>query len=191
MLCMICAVCVVLMNMSMGVQAEQAAPMEYQSVEYNKGTLIARLKTNVRSGPGTQHQILTQMKPGEECVVLGEEGDWYQIRYDRFEGYIAKEYVRVEVATTQVPLTGELPECEPGFEWVKIYVGTINALLNVNMRTGGGTNFPMVLQLAPGDRVQILTEEENIGTAQWQKTIYGDQEGYIISEYLDISAEWV
>ena len=35
---------------------------------------------NVRSGPGTGYDKVTEVSAGEEYLVLTEEGDWYQIQ---------------------------------------------------------------------------------------------------------------
>lgn len=44
---------------------------------------------NVRRGPGTDNPILTSVSPGETVTVLGEQGDWYNVRLkDGTVGYI-------------------------------------------------------------------------------------------------------
>lgn len=35
---------------------------------------------NLRTGPGTNHEITGRALPGEPLVVLGQDGDWYQVR---------------------------------------------------------------------------------------------------------------
>lgn len=34
---------------------------------------------NLRSGPGTNHEIVGKALPGEPMAVIGQEGDWYQV----------------------------------------------------------------------------------------------------------------
>ena len=50
---------------------------------------------NIRRGPSTDADIIAMLSEGVECEVLGEEGDWYQIQYQRYTGYVSKEYVEV------------------------------------------------------------------------------------------------
>lgn len=50
---------------------------------------------NIRRGPSTDTDAIAMLSKGVECEVLGEEGDWYQIQYQRYTGYVSKEYVEV------------------------------------------------------------------------------------------------
>lgn len=45
---------------------------------------------NVRSGPGTDYSVITQVKSGQALEVLAQKGDWYQISLnDNQTGWIA------------------------------------------------------------------------------------------------------
>jgi len=35
---------------------------------------------NLRSGPGTNHETVGRVLPGEPLVVIGQDNDWYQVR---------------------------------------------------------------------------------------------------------------
>jgi uncharacterized protein YgiM (DUF1202 family) len=39
--------------------------------------------TNIRSEPGTNHQILVRANQGDQFAVLATEGDWFQIQLPR------------------------------------------------------------------------------------------------------------
>lgn len=64
---------------------------------------IAKAKTveittetlNLRKEASTESNIVAQISIGEECEVLGEEGDWYKVKYKDYTGYISKEYTKV------------------------------------------------------------------------------------------------
>ena len=44
---------------------------------------------NIRSGPGTSHDIIDSVKRGDRLVLLGESGNWFQVRLPNGkEGYI-------------------------------------------------------------------------------------------------------
>lgn len=49
---------------------------------------------NVRSGPSTDHSIVTKVYAGTIVDLLDEEGNWYSISYDGKTGYISADYVR-------------------------------------------------------------------------------------------------
>ena len=51
---------------------------------------------NVRYGPGLEFEILTQIGPDDLFPIIKDLGEWYQIRFSRFEGYITKTYAEPE-----------------------------------------------------------------------------------------------
>lgn len=56
--------------------------------------------TNIRSGPGTQHDIVKRVQAGEKYAIVKTEGDWFQISFqDGSTGYVAGWLV----ATVGVP----------------------------------------------------------------------------------------
>lgn len=49
---------------------------------------------NVRSGPGTSFAIVTRITPGEEFVVLEEEGEWIKLELPALaSGWVTRQYV--------------------------------------------------------------------------------------------------
>ncbi len=81
---------------------------------------IAKAKTveittetlNLRKEASTESNIVAQISIGEECEVLGEEGDWYKVKYKDYTGYISKEYTKViggneEETSNEGTTTGE------------------------------------------------------------------------------------
>ena len=50
---------------------------------------------NLRKEATTESDIVAQISIGEECELLGEEGDWYRVQYNDYTGYISKEYAEV------------------------------------------------------------------------------------------------
>ena len=63
---------------------------------------------NVRTGPGTDYDVLGTLSQGEEVVVLALEGDWYRIRYQSSEAYVHADYLMAvgeTAATTEATTT--------------------------------------------------------------------------------------
>ena len=50
---------------------------------------------NVRTGPSTGYDIITQLINGSNVKVLGEKDGWYQIEIPARYGYVCGEYLRV------------------------------------------------------------------------------------------------
>jgi hypothetical protein len=55
------------------------------------GTTTAAV--NVRTGPGTQHARITALLPKTPLEVLGEQGDWLQIKTGSLEGFVHRKFV--------------------------------------------------------------------------------------------------
>ena len=57
---------------------------------------------NVRTGPSTGFDIITQLMNGIDVKVLGEKDGWYQIEIPARYGYVCGEYLRVnDIPSTQ------------------------------------------------------------------------------------------
>ena len=56
---------------------------------------------NVRKEASTSSKVIATLSKDVECEYLGEEGEWYKVKYQRYTGYVSKEYSK---------LIGEKPE---------------------------------------------------------------------------------
>ncbi len=57
---------------------------------------------NVRTGPSTGYDIITQLMNGTDVKILGEKDGWYQIEIPARYGYVCGEYLRVnDIPSTQ------------------------------------------------------------------------------------------
>ncbi|USG64084.1 SH3 domain-containing protein [Brevibacillus ruminantium] len=74
--------------------------------------------TNVRSGPGTEHEIIKQMQPGEKYPIAKREGDWFQLTFtDGSTGYVAGwlvSAVGVPAIVKSNELVGKVIVVDPG-----------------------------------------------------------------------------
>ena len=52
-------------------------------------------RLNVRTGAGMNYEIIDQLRPGEEVVVVSVEGDWYQITVPEKNGYVHSDYLEL------------------------------------------------------------------------------------------------
>ena len=65
------------------------------SISKGKTVEITTETLNLRKEPSTEADIVAQISIGDECELLGEDGDWYQVQYGEYTGYISKEYAEV------------------------------------------------------------------------------------------------
>ena len=69
-----------------------------KSEDNNMGTgkvVTSGSRLNVRTGAGMNYEIIDQLRPGEEVVVVGVEGDWYQITVPEKNGYVHSDYLEL------------------------------------------------------------------------------------------------
>lgn len=50
---------------------------------------------NIRKSPSTNSNVIAMLFKGVECELLGEEGEWYKIKYKNYTGYISKQYSEI------------------------------------------------------------------------------------------------
>ena len=49
---------------------------------------------NVRTGPSTNYDKITQVVSGKQVTVVGESNGWYQVTFDSTTGWLLGEYLR-------------------------------------------------------------------------------------------------
>ncbi len=72
---------------------ETAAPETEAETESAGTPMVTTEDVNVRSGPGTDHDVLGSLSSGTEVTAVGEDGDWVIIEYGDGTGYIYGDYV--------------------------------------------------------------------------------------------------
>ena len=50
---------------------------------------------NIRTGPGTEYDVLGQFHTGDSVDITGSEDGWYRIEYDEEVGYVSAKYVEL------------------------------------------------------------------------------------------------
>ncbi len=124
--------------------------------------------SNLRKGPGTQHEVIRVVPAGSTVSIVGESGDWYQVRYTNsgmtYTGYIAKFLVDV-----QQPAPAK--------------VGKTTA--NSNLRKGPGTQHEVIRVVPAGSTVSIVGE-----SGDWYQVRYTNSgvtyTGYIAKFLVDV-----
>lgn len=135
-----------------------------------KGSVIAGIayvdasSLRLRSEANTSSKIVTTASRGEIVVVLDKVGDWYKVSYNLKEGYMHSDYLNVKTT-----------------ENVELGYGVINGN-SVNLRSGANTSSKAVTQGSKGDKAYIIGVNNG-----WYKVIYGENIGYIRSDYLDLT----
>ena len=117
---------------------------------------------NVRSGAGTQFSQIGQVRQGSYVTILGEQNGWFRVRLaDGKIGWLA----------------GWLIE-----EKNNLQIASINSS-TVNIRSGPGTTFPIMVQVRAGDKLPILDTQD-----RWYLVKLPDgRQGWLANWLADIS----
>lgn len=92
-------------------------PKQEETPPVNDGVprvaLVTGSVVNVRTGPGTEYPLVTQVKQGDAVPILGESDDWYRIQTkDGYQGWVANWLVAVRTdsgTSSRSPEPGERP----------------------------------------------------------------------------------
>ncbi|NLK21474.1 MAG: SH3 domain-containing protein [Epulopiscium sp.] len=86
-------------------------------------------RVNIRVKPNTSCQVLGQVNKGDDLVITGKLGDWYQVVYNDSEAWIYEEYVRTaeEAFLPQVKVEVQVSSNKSANEiiaYAKRFIGT-------------------------------------------------------------------
>ena len=91
---------------------------------------------NMRSGPGTNYQIIDTIPKGTVAEVLDQQDGWVKIYSARISGWVSASYAEIKV-TPKVTVTGE----------------------TVNLRSGPGTSYSKIGEAVRGDQLTLIEQQ--------------------------------
>lgn len=138
------------------------------------GKIIAPDGLNMRSGPGTSYGILVSIPFGASVTVLDSSSSWYKVTYSGKTGYVLGQYVQI-TSTTPTPKPTTAPTV--------IGTGKITASAGLNMRSGPGTSYGILISIPFGATVSVL----DISNSSWYKVTYSGKTGYVSSQYIQVT----
>ncbi len=144
---------------------------------------------NVRSGPGTEYEIVGQLSSGSEASINGrsdDESDWLRIGFRGVEGWVAYFTVTILGETTDLPvvsprLTLDNPIVRPAPTPTVIPVAAsgdvfVTTYRRVNVRRGPGTEYTVFGSLDTGHSADVIgrtTDDE------WLRIDFEGEEGWV------------
>ncbi|MCB0183413.1 MAG: PD40 domain-containing protein [Caldilineaceae bacterium] len=136
-------------------------------------------RANIRSGPGTNHRVITTAARGETFAIVGINAakSWYQIALAESErGWIAGSVVTVtgsldgvavtdgaSLAAAPTPAPTVVPTTAPAAEAAGGVIVTISRS-RVNLRGGPGTNYAVVGGASQGEQFPVTGRN---GAGDW------------------------
>lgn len=137
------------------------------------GTIMeATGAVNVRVGPGTSYNKISQLSRGQTVTRVGETGTWSIINWNGGVAYVSTSYLKLSSSGSSGSGTGKS-------------VGTVKATSNVNIRSGPGTSYSILGVLNVGQTLP----KNGVTTNGWTIVVYEGKLAYVSSSYVtDVSS---
>lgn len=132
---------------------------------------VSEGKVNIRDAASLDGKIVGKIGRDAGCDILGEEGEWLQVKSGEVEGYIKAEYV----------LTGS-QALEKASTLLKQVVNVTTDGLRV--RTEPSTDAQIVDLVGSGQKFDVLEELD-----EWVKIDLDGEECYLAKEYVEVGAQ--
>ena len=136
-----------------------------------KGTLYTKSGVNMRKGPGTDYEVVTEVPGKTKVNVYGETKNWSEVEYNGKRGYISNYYLLASPDATDTVAASTEKET--------VALGTMYITSGVNLRKGPGTDYDVITTMPKGAAVEVTGSENG-----WIKVKYNGQEGFTGSSYL-------
>lgn len=139
-----------------------------------KGTISADV-LNVRSGAGTNYNVVGSLRKGTAVDIIERLNGWYKISVNGTTGYVSSEYVNLN-GTGGESNSGGSNETEIN------KTGYVDAEA-LFVRSGPGTSYNHLGILNSNAKVEILSESNG-----WYKIKYSNETGYICKDYVSFNS---
>ncbi len=142
-------------------------PLSVNNV-YTSGQMgvVTATSLNVRSGPGTNNNVLFTVKKNETVEIKDLSNGWYKIKNSLGkEGWASSTYISKYGNTSNSEI---------------ITTTQKQTTTSVNFRNGAGTSYRIIATLPKGTKVEVISESSG-----WTKVKYDGRLGYIASNYLE------
>ncbi len=130
---------------------------------YEGGGKVNASCLNFRAEPSTSSETLALAYEGDQVVIIGSEGDWYNVILNGVYGYMFSEYVTpidtIEFDPVSARVTGN----------------------SVRLRDDYGLKAEIICHLDEGTPLKVSGV-----TGCWFKVTYGETEGYMHNDYVEL-----
>ncbi|CAN5691306.1 SH3 domain-containing protein [soil metagenome] len=145
----------------------------------NPGTVVETRYTsanlNMRSGAGTSFSVLIVIPSGAAVGITGSQTNgFFPVRYNNTNGFASANFL-----TTTAPGSGTAPTPTPPPSSGTI-ISTLYTTAGLNLRSGAGTSFPVLLVIPSGAQVGVTGAQSN----GFYPVRYNSTDGFASSQFL-------
>lgn len=126
---------------------------------------------NVRETPSTEADVVGKMPNNAGCEILEQDGEWTRIKSGKVEGYVSSEYL----------LSGDAALAKA--QEVRQTVATVTTT-TLYVREEPNTDSTIITMMPLGEELEVIETLDG-----WVKINVDSDEGYVSSDYVDISVE--
>ena len=167
--------------------SESALQLESLQTYGANVTLYTNDTVNVRSGPGTDTDVISGFGSGDAVTVTGETSGWFQVSVGGVTGYVRKDFLvygqqSTNAADAEQEASQELSaEAQAEVNTASNYdsYATFYTTEGVNIRSQPSKDSSVSGALSGGTAVTVIGETPN-----WFIVSTGDGTGYVSKDYL-------
>lgn len=150
---------------------------------------------NLRTGTSTKNKVILTIPKGKAVTHVATKGSWTQVKYGTKTGWVATKYLQKKTTAkpkpkpvvTPKPTPAPKPQPKPPVETppvpttptAPVEQKTYQTTENLNMRSGAGTGFAVILTIPKEKSVELISESNG-----WAKVTYEGKTGFVSKTYL-------
>lgn len=140
-------------------------------------TVVITEDANLRTGPGTDHDVVTTLAKDTELKRTGvAENGWSRVEYDGKEAYIHSNLIEEKKEAESADNTDDSEEETEDFN-VTEESGTVKVTIDIgaNIRTGPGSDYDLLGAVAKDTELTVTGKTDD----NWYQVKYNDKTGYV------------
>ncbi len=146
--------------------AQDASDVQALAIAHATGNI------NIRSGAGTDFDIVGKLQDGDALTVLGRCNDWLQIQSGEVTGYVSAEFVIEGQQAAQL------------LSQVVVRTATVEAD-RLNIRSEANTESSRIGSADAGEALRVLEDD-----GDWVKISCGGKEGFVSAEFVTVTESY-
>ncbi len=139
-----------------------------------RGTYTTTTDVSLRSGPGMNYGIVTTLPKGIKINVVGREGYWLKVesKHGGAPGFIDEQFAQPETSAQSTASNIRTTSVN----------GAYRTLVDVELRGGPGTKYPLVARLPSDIKVNVVRAEGDWLRVESKK---GGKPGYVEKRFME------
>lgn len=131
---------------------------------------------NVRTGPGTEYDKITQINSGEIYQILQTDNDWVEIKLENGSGWITDEYITINKSLEESDITED--------DTNQVELTDTSSLVitnnNTHIRSGPSTEYDIIGFSEKNEEYDLVTAEN-----EWFEIEHDGKAGFIFKDLLN------